>query len=54
MLTPTFRQTRNIVGEWRRRAWSRRELVMLGEFERHDLGYRFDLNAEMHKRFWQA
>lgn len=54
MLTKTFRQTREIIGEWRRRSRSRRELIMLGAAERHDLGVRFDLNAEIHKPFWQA
>jgi uncharacterized protein YjiS (DUF1127 family) len=54
MLTTTFRQTREIIGEWRRRSRSRRELAALGRGERHDLGVRFDLNAEMQKPFWQA
>jgi uncharacterized protein YjiS (DUF1127 family) len=54
MLTTTFRQTRNIITEWRRRAASRRELAMLGEFERHDLSCRFDVHSEIHKPFWQA
>ena len=54
MLTMTFRQTREIIGEWRRRSRTRRELAMLGELDRHDLAYRFDVNAEMHKPFWQA
>lgn len=54
MLTATFKQTRKIIGEWRRRSRSRRELVMLASAERHDLAYRFDVTAEMHKRFWQA
>jgi uncharacterized protein YjiS (DUF1127 family) len=54
MLTTTFNQTRQIIGEWRRRTRSRRELAMLGVGERHDLDCRFDVNAEMHKRFWQA
>jgi uncharacterized protein YjiS (DUF1127 family) len=54
MLTTTFRQTREILGEWRRRARSRRELAMLGDFDRNDLACRFDLKAEMRKPFWQA
>jgi uncharacterized protein YjiS (DUF1127 family) len=54
MLTTTFKQTRKIIGEWRRRSRSRRELAMLASAERHDLAYRFDVTAEMHKRFWQA
>jgi uncharacterized protein YjiS (DUF1127 family) len=54
MLTKTFRQTREIIGEWRLRARSRRELAMLGEIDRHDLGCRFDVRAEVHKPFWQA
>ena len=54
MLTTTFRETRSIIGEWRRRVRSRRELAMLGRFERDDLSYRFDVDAEIHKPFWQA
>ena len=54
MLTTTFRQTREIIGEWRRRSRSRRELTMLGQAERHDLASRFDLSAKFHKSFWQA
>jgi uncharacterized protein YjiS (DUF1127 family) len=54
MLTRTFRQTRKMIGEWRLRARSRRELAMLGEVDRHDLGYRFDVQSEIHKPFWQA
>ena len=34
------------VRERRRRARSRRELAMLDEFERQDIGYRADLEAE--------
>jgi uncharacterized protein YjiS (DUF1127 family) len=54
MLTRTFRQTREIIGEWRLRAHSRRELAMLGEMDRHDLGYRCDVQAEIRKPFWRA
>lgn len=54
MLSTTFHQTRNIIREWRFRTRSRRELAMLGAFDRHDLGYRFDLSAETRKHFWQA
>jgi uncharacterized protein YjiS (DUF1127 family) len=54
MLTTIFRQTRSTIGEWHRRARSRRELAMLGEIERCDLGYRFDVNTEIHKPFWQG
>lgn len=54
MVTTTFMRTRAIIGEWRRRSRSRRELAMLEQAERHDLAFRFDLNAEMHKPFWQA
>jgi uncharacterized protein YjiS (DUF1127 family) len=53
MLT-TIRQTREIIGEWQRRARSRRELAMLGDVDRRDLGYPFDLKAEIRKPFWQA
>ena len=54
MLTRTFRQTREIIGEWSRRARSRHELAMLGEFSRHDLACRFDVQSEIHKPFWRA
>lgn len=54
MLTTTFRQTREIISEWRLRARSRRELAMLCEIDRHDLGSRFDVQAEVRKPFWQA
>jgi uncharacterized protein YjiS (DUF1127 family) len=54
MLTKTFRQTREIIAEWRLRARSRRELAMLGEIDRYDLGCRFDVGAELHKPFWRA
>lgn len=54
MLTTTFRQTREAIGEWRRRARSRRELAMLGEVDQRDLGYPFDLKAEVRKPFWRA
>jgi hypothetical protein len=37
MLATTFRQTREIIGEWRRRCRSRREPAMLGAGERYDL-----------------
>jgi uncharacterized protein YjiS (DUF1127 family) len=54
MLTRTFRQTREIIGEWRLRARSRLELAMLGEVDRHDLGGRFNVQAEIRKPFWRA
>jgi uncharacterized protein YjiS (DUF1127 family) len=54
MLTRTFRQTRDMIGERRLRARSRRELAMLGEVDRHDLGCRLDVQAEIHKPFWRA
>lgn len=54
ILTTTFRQTREMIGEWRRRARSRRELAMLCGGDRQDLACRFDLNAEILKPFWQA
>jgi uncharacterized protein YjiS (DUF1127 family) len=54
MLTKTFRQTREMIGEWRLRARSRRELAMLGEIDRHDLAYRFDVQTEVQKPFWRA
>jgi uncharacterized protein YjiS (DUF1127 family) len=53
MLITTFRQTREVIGEWRRRARSRRELAMLGEIVRHDLACRHDLNVEIRKPFWR-
>jgi len=39
---------------WRQRSRSRHELATLGPVDRLDLGYRFDLNAEMRKPFWQS
>jgi uncharacterized protein YjiS (DUF1127 family) len=54
MLTTTFRQTREIIGEWRRRARSRHELAMLGEHGRRDLACRFDVQSEIRKPFWRA
>jgi uncharacterized protein YjiS (DUF1127 family) len=54
MLTTTFRQTRNMIGEWWQRARSRRELAMLSEVDRRDFGCRFDVTTEIHKPFWQA
>jgi hypothetical protein len=38
MLTTTSRQTRETIGEWRRRPRSRRELAMLDEVDRHEPG----------------
>ncbi len=40
--------------EWRRRGQSRRELAMLSELERKDLGYRDRIQAELAKPFWRA
>jgi uncharacterized protein YjiS (DUF1127 family) len=40
--------------EWRRRVQSRRELAMLSELERKDLGYRDRIAAEIAKPFWRA
>jgi len=54
MLTTTFRHSRKLIGEWRRRARDRRELAMLGELDRRDLGYPCDLHAEVSKPFWRA
>jgi len=54
MLTRTFRQTREIITEWRLRARSRHELAMLGELGQHDLACRFDVQNEIHKPFWRA
>jgi uncharacterized protein YjiS (DUF1127 family) len=54
MLTRTFRQTRQIIGEWRHRTRSRHELAMLGELGRRDLACRFDVQSEIHKPFWRA
>jgi hypothetical protein len=51
MLTRTFRQTRDMIGEWRLRARSRRELAMLGEVDRHDLGCRLDARRKYTSRF---
>jgi uncharacterized protein YjiS (DUF1127 family) len=54
MLTRTFRQTREIIGEWHRRTRSRHELAMLGELGQRDLARQFDVQAEIHKPFWRA
>jgi uncharacterized protein YjiS (DUF1127 family) len=54
MLTRTFRQTREIITEWRVRARSRQELAMLGELGQQDLARRFDVQNEIHKPFWRA
>jgi uncharacterized protein YjiS (DUF1127 family) len=54
MLTTIFRQTREIIGEWRHRARSRRELAMLGELVRRDLACRLNVQAELCKPFWRA
>ena len=54
MLKTTYRQTRETISEWRRRARSRRELAMLGPVARLDLGWGCVINAEMSKPFWQA
>jgi uncharacterized protein YjiS (DUF1127 family) len=54
MLTATYRQVRKAVGEWRRRARTRRELALLCPAERHELAFRYDINTELGKWFWQA
>lgn len=55
MLTTTYRQIRNTIGEWRRRARSRHELVWLSAAERRDLVHSGgNIRAEMGKWFWQA
>ena len=54
MLIRHARKVGGVIHEWYRRARSRHELAMLGPAERLDLGYRFDLNAEMQKSFWQS
>lgn len=54
MLTTRYRQTRKIVGEWRRRSQSRRELALLGRAERRELDHRYNVSAEAAKWFWQA
>lgn len=48
------RRVIEIIREWRRRAQSRRELAMLSELERKDLGYRDRIAAEIAKPFWRA
>jgi len=40
--------------EWRRRTRSRRELAMLSELDRKDLGYPDRIQAEIAKPFWRA
>jgi uncharacterized protein YjiS (DUF1127 family) len=54
MFSTYARVARSVFAEWRRRSRSRQELTRLGNFERHDLGCRFDVDAEMRKPFWQA
>jgi hypothetical protein len=47
-------RTRNMIREWRRRASLRRELALLPAAVRNELAYRYNINAEMSKWFWQA
>jgi hypothetical protein len=54
MLTAAYRQTRKIFGEWRCRASYRRELALLCPAVRRELAYRYNINAETSKWFWQA
>lgn len=54
MLTTKYWQIREIFGEWRRRARSRHELVLLSPAERRDFVRSGDISAEMSKWFWQA
>jgi uncharacterized protein YjiS (DUF1127 family) len=39
--------------EWRHNFRSRRELAMLSEFERYDLNFSGDVDAEIAKPFWK-
>jgi hypothetical protein len=39
VLTRTFRQTRELTGDWRRRPRSRCDLAMIGEVDRRTLGH---------------
>ena len=41
------------VREWRRRAYSRRELAVLSDLELKDLGYPADVEGEKYKPFWR-
>lgn len=54
MLRTSYRQTRSIIREWRRRASFRRELALLCPAVRNELACRYNINAEMSKWFWQA
>jgi len=47
-------QLKHRIGEWRRRARSRHELMMLGDGTLHDIGVsRCDAAFESSKPFWQ-
>jgi len=54
MFTQRMQSVGRVLREWRQRSRSRRELAMFGPIERLELGCRFDLEAEMHKPFWQS
>ena len=50
-----WKQVKEFLSEWRRRARSRRELMYLGENDLNDLGIsRCDVQFEASKPFWQA
>ena len=50
----SWRRLIDTLREWRRRAGSRRELAMLSELDRKDLGFRDRIDAEIAKPFWRA
>jgi uncharacterized protein YjiS (DUF1127 family) len=43
-----------LVAQWRRRGRSRRELASLSIYQRQDIPNNCDIEAEIHKPFWQA
>jgi hypothetical protein len=47
------RSVSRIISEWRRRSFSRAELLRLSAAERRELGYCYDLDGESRKRFWE-
>jgi uncharacterized protein YjiS (DUF1127 family) len=53
--TSRWNQVKHLIGEWRRRARSRHELMSLGEAGLHDIGLsRCDAARELSKPFWQV
>ena len=42
-----------LVSEWRRRYRSRRELALYSHYERNDLSFAAEVDAEIQKSFWK-